>query len=173
MALGAKTVVGIDISRRALLRAASRQETHRPFFVVADVRNIPLSDVSVDVVIAEALMTTFADAWSRLSCLSEVHRILAPGGSLLMVDFAQNWHLDLYRERYLAGATLGGELGDFEVRDDVTGSFLYSAHHYSERELTELVREAGFHIENFRYKPATTWRRHQVYAMLLEGRKSK
>jgi hypothetical protein len=68
----------------------------------------------------------------------------------------QTWHIDKYMKKYENGEKDTGELGSFYAYDKQTGQLQYMAHHYSERELSYLLKDAGFLIEYFKYEVFTT-----------------
>jgi SAM-dependent methyltransferase len=86
-ACGAKRIAGIEIvpERAALARAAGVQA------MVADLnRPLPIADGSYDLVHANQVIEHVADL-DRF--LSEVHRVLRPGGaSLISTENASSWH---------------------------------------------------------------------------------
>lgn len=82
--LGALTLV--DGSPRMLERARSRLRLAAPGarFMVADVRAVPLADGCADVV-AIGYLLHLIDPASRTRVLAEAHRLLRPGGRLVVV----------------------------------------------------------------------------------------
>lgn len=167
---GTRAVVGVDINEEALSLARRRSE-NASHFILADVRCLPLANQTVDIALAQALLTTLSDLPDRTLCLSEVSRILVPGGRLWITDFSQNWHLDHYRRRYLLGIEAGEDVGTFAVMDDMTGQVLFRAHHYEERELTELLLTAGLVLEQFEYQHVRTWHDNRVYGIVATARR--
>ena len=138
--------------------------------IAADVTALPFSDNSFSVAVAEGLLTTLDNVCDRVACLKEVARVLTPNGRLWIIDFAQNWHLDHYRKRYMNGLEEGLGLGNFEVRNENAGKCIYIAHHYSEREIATLLYEQGFSIDHFEYRRVKTYHGNSVYGMVLRGR---
>jgi ubiquinone/menaquinone biosynthesis C-methylase UbiE len=86
-------VVGIDPDPKALPRA--RKKAHHAGlqleFREAFTEELPFPDGSIDKVLS-AFMLHHIQADSRHTALREVHRVLRPGGSLLLADFEHGEH---------------------------------------------------------------------------------
>jgi ubiquinone/menaquinone biosynthesis C-methylase UbiE len=81
---GPRSMTGIDLAKTAIARA---QEDHgRPglTFATGDAENLPFPDASFDAVINVESSHCYPDV-ARF--LDEVHRVLRPGGHLLLADF--------------------------------------------------------------------------------------
>lgn len=98
-------VVGLDFSaemiRLARKKAAARHLSSRVQFREGDALEIPEPDGYFDIVAAAFGVRNFADAEKGLL---EAHRVLAPGGRLVVVDFFrrhENPLLRLYLDRIL------------------------------------------------------------------------
>ena len=79
-------VVGMDFSPEMLQRAKknlSRTELKNVFFEKAPADNLPFADQDFDVVISNGAFNLVAD---KSKALSEVFRVLKPGGRLLVAD---------------------------------------------------------------------------------------
>lgn len=101
---GYTSIVGIDINELAVASASQNSRVlqgTRGAFVVGDIRCLPFATGSCDVGILQAVLTIIPTPQDRLLVLSEVHRVLFPGGKLYLCDFAQTWDSPLYRQRYL------------------------------------------------------------------------
>lgn len=84
--LAGADVIGLDRSPRMLERArarARREPGRRPSFVLGDALALPLGDASVDLVTGHSLLYLLPD---RPRALAELARVLAPGGSLSLVE---------------------------------------------------------------------------------------
>ena len=82
-------VVGLDLSvallRRARAHAHARADAPGLDLVAADMRSVPLADAAFDVVLNLATsLGLFLDDDPALAALREVHRVLRPGGRLLL-----------------------------------------------------------------------------------------
>ncbi len=79
------TVLGLDVSCRMVVLAAARSAaTTRTTFGVGDMIDLPLPDRSVDVV---TVGYGIRNAPTPAQALSEIARVVRPGGSLLVLDF--------------------------------------------------------------------------------------
>jgi ubiquinone/menaquinone biosynthesis C-methylase UbiE len=77
----ADSVTGIDISAEAVAHAAGRYGSDRLRFVEASAALLPLEDDSVDVVVS---FETIEHHDQHEEMLSEIRRVLRPGGMLIM-----------------------------------------------------------------------------------------
>lgn len=75
-------VVAIDIAASVLAAAASRHRRLR--VVAADVRRLPFADGSFDLVVSNSTLDHFANRGEILAALVGLHRVLKPGGLLLI-----------------------------------------------------------------------------------------
>jgi|GEM_PF-1564068 len=78
---GASRVVGVDIDRDAIKLATHQNRLEEVSFLCCDVDSIPLEDGSVDVVVS---YDVFEHVSRPASILSELHRVLRPGGRVLI-----------------------------------------------------------------------------------------
>ena len=83
-------MTGLDLDPAMIQRAGRNAETSmrldgsRPSFLVGDVSSLPFPDGSFDMVVSTLSMHHWADATSGLS---EIGRVLRPGGKALIWDF--------------------------------------------------------------------------------------
>lgn len=75
--------VGIDLSEGMLARAAARSGERNLALLTADVQSLPFSDNEFDTVIATFV---FCSVPNPVLGLQEIHRVLKPGGELLMLE---------------------------------------------------------------------------------------
>ncbi len=89
------TVVGMDLLQRNI-QVAEALFDHLPnlTYVTGDVSNLKFADQSFDRILCLEAAFHFPD---RAQFLREAHRVLRPGGKLVVVDFA--WKTDAHRER--------------------------------------------------------------------------
>lgn len=81
------SIVGIDLSHRMLGRARTRLKTRRPALLAADVTRLPFADASFDCVTCGWVIEHLPDP---VPGLSEMRRVLRPGGSLLLLATEDN-----------------------------------------------------------------------------------
>lgn len=82
LAVPVRSAVGIDVSGAALGSARSREPRLRA--VRADVRRLPFADASFDAVLSNSTLDHFASPADIAIGLRELHRVLKPGGSLIV-----------------------------------------------------------------------------------------
>jgi demethylmenaquinone methyltransferase/2-methoxy-6-polyprenyl-1,4-benzoquinol methylase len=105
-------VAGLDLTPRMVQLAHGR--AHGPAFMVGDMMSLPIADGSVDVVtVGYGLrnVPVLNDA------IREIHRVLAPGGRLLSLDFNRPQSAPL-RVVYLAYLTVVGSLVGWALHGD-------------------------------------------------------
>jgi ubiquinone/menaquinone biosynthesis C-methylase UbiE len=86
--------------------------------------------------------------WKKI--IREACRVLKSEGYLYLVEFGQNWHLKLYRSRYIQDFPITKEEGSFLALNSHKGEIEYIAHYFSEKELVCLLVNCGFDIDYFR-----------------------
>jgi demethylmenaquinone methyltransferase/2-methoxy-6-polyprenyl-1,4-benzoquinol methylase len=140
-------VVGMDFCA-PMLAEADRKKSRRPGshpgleFRHGDALALPLDDGDYDAVTMAFGLRNMAD---RARCLSEIRRVLSPGGSLFVLEFSRPWPwvrpLYAFHLRRvvpgLAGA-LTGDRGAYEYLGDSIGSFP------GRDALADEIRAAGF-----------------------------
>lgn len=111
-------IIGMDFCAPMLDQAKAKQAAQaqlypRVSFVLGDALDIPLPAESVDAVTIAFGIRNTAD---RARCLSEIRRVLRPGGKLYILEFSQAWalvrpvyHLHL---KHIAPAVAGWLTGD-------------------------------------------------------------
>ncbi|HLF00029.1 MAG TPA: class I SAM-dependent methyltransferase [Gaiellaceae bacterium] len=86
-------VVGVDASTRMLERARSAKLPGEWRLEQADARKLPFADESFSLVFASYVLNVLSDE-DGTAVLREVHRVLAPGGRLVVVSpVAPSWWL--------------------------------------------------------------------------------
>jgi ubiquinone/menaquinone biosynthesis C-methylase UbiE len=108
-----------------------------------------------------AVLTTLTNTEDRLKALNEARRMIRSGGGLYLAVFMQSWHNPIYYQRYIEGEKETGEFGSF-IGKDKSGQISFQAHHFSERELVNLLSESGFKIEYWEYMVVETQNGNQV-----------
>jgi glycine/sarcosine N-methyltransferase len=138
-------VVGSDISAHAVQRARRECATAgvRAGLLVADMRNLPLGDCCVDVVVAadNALPHLLTDR-DVLAALAQMNRVLRPGGTVLVS--ARDYDRDLAARR---ASTLpqvfssgGTRVISFQLWTWREGTDIYDLEHFQVHEATDGTR---------------------------------
>jgi 2-polyprenyl-3-methyl-5-hydroxy-6-metoxy-1,4-benzoquinol methylase len=147
-------VIGIDIAEEAL-RRARRLEPELDLRHIEEGVSWPVEDASIDVVWAGEVIEHVADTapW-----LSEVRRVLPPGGRLLL-STPENGPLTLLRTAISRGA--------FAARFDPQGEHL---RFYNRSTLSRLLEEFGFQEVNVRPHGGFPGARRLLLASALRAR---
>ncbi|MFN0196042.1 MAG: class I SAM-dependent methyltransferase [Planctomycetaceae bacterium] len=75
-------IVACDLSTKMLQRASDRLKSDRPSYITADLTKLPFADESFDCVTCGWVIEHLPDPAPGLS---EIHRVLQPGGSVLIL----------------------------------------------------------------------------------------
>ncbi|GAA1124548.1 class I SAM-dependent methyltransferase [Nocardioides aquiterrae] len=139
------TVTGVELSPEMLAIARSRAEQQG---VAADLREgdahaLPFADASFDTVVCCLGLCTIPDP---ARALAEMHRVLVPGGRLLLLDHVRSTWPPVYAAQWLLEQATGRTAGEYFTR----------------RQLP-LVEAAGFDVvEAERLKAGSVERVHAV-----------
>ena len=99
-------VVAADFSRRSLQRLSPRLAPLPAAAVVqCEVGHLPFADGAFDAVVATSLFSHLPSAEARDGGLDEVHRVLAPGGRMLVTVYHHSWST---RVRHRLGLSRSG-----------------------------------------------------------------
>ena len=128
-----------DASGAVLDRARARGEHARIRWREAALPTLPYADASFDAVLAECVLSTT----DRPAALVEIHRVLRPGGRLLLSDVVSH------------GATLPTTI------HPLVGAALCISAAWRGGEMEELLSDAGFRI-------ATRWHRSSAIVSLVD-----
>ncbi|MBI2989596.1 MAG: class I SAM-dependent methyltransferase [Candidatus Magasanikbacteria bacterium] len=135
---------GIDQSEKLVDIARARVPGAR--FMVADMRSLPFEDRIFDLALSVASFHHLPNTEDRRKTLSEIYRILRPGGMLLMTNW--NMYSDSARKNVEKGKwTLEESKTDFIVPWlDASGKILGERyyHGFTLDELRALIVDAGF-----------------------------
>ena len=149
--LGAREVVGADFTLPMLevARRRRREGNRRSRFISADALTLPFPDGSFDVLTIGYGLRNVADI---PAALSEMRRVLAPGGRAVVLDFGKPDHAlpaALYRA-YLG--TVMPTVGWLFHGDPQTYAYIPASleRYPAQRGVEALMREAGF--DNVRYE---------------------
>jgi SAM-dependent methyltransferase len=100
LADAAGRVAALDAQPEQLARAAARHAARANVdFVRGDACALPFADAAFDLVTACWMLGTVAEGVRRDSALSEMRRVLAPGGSILLVENAAGGAFEALRGR--------------------------------------------------------------------------
>lgn len=87
-------VTGLDYSTKAINFCRSSYDFKNLDFIVGDAENLPLQDNSFDIVFNVESSHCYS---SMENFLGEVSRVLKPGGFLLLTDFREDSHVDMFK----------------------------------------------------------------------------
>lgn len=88
--------IGMDLAQNAVDLANKIHHLPNLKFIQGSAEDIPLSDNSIDVVVNVESCHAYG---SVEKFLSEVKRVLKPGGALVLVDFRSGKNMDVFREQ--------------------------------------------------------------------------
>ena len=135
------TVTGVDLSPAMLARARTRAAEHGRDVTLqeADAQVLPFPDASFDTVVCTLGLCGIPD---DRAAIAEMHRVLRPGGTLLLLDHVGSHHRPIrWGQRLLEKITLR-QIGDYQTRRPLP-----------------LVEQAGFPVlESQRLKAGTVER---------------
>lgn len=120
------TVVAVDLSRPMLRRALRRPARARRWAVQADIHRLPFRDGALDAVTGSLVFCSVADPERAPG---EVHRVLRPGGRLLLLEHTRGRGL---------GAWLTDRLHPLWLA--------WNGVCHLNRETARSAQEAGFHL---------------------------
>ena len=149
------------------LSAAMIQEARRraaggpaPLALVADASRLPFRGGSFDAVVALDLFCHLPDPQQGLA---ELHRVLVPGGRLLMDSTNSNPLWVLFYPRYVGRSPR--KWVSVLSRQGVLPGWVGRVHHYREREFRGALERGGFAVERIqRYGPAPCPKWHMALA---------
>lgn len=172
------SVTGIDVNVEAIRLSDTAAKDldannidEKAGFVVGNASDLPFQESSFDLAVMQAFLTTVPDTQERVRMIQEVFRVLKSGGYLYLVEFGQNWHLQLYRKRYLQDFPVTKEEGSFLVRNPGTGEVEFVAHHFTEKELVFLLVDSGFEIDYFRIEELRTKNGNKILGFVIVAKK--
>jgi demethylmenaquinone methyltransferase/2-methoxy-6-polyprenyl-1,4-benzoquinol methylase len=144
---GGVHVLGMDFCAPMIAEAEAKKAAHPAQYEGVEFRQgdglaLPLSDASFDAVTIAFGIRNMAD---RARCLSEMKRVLRPGGRLHILEFSKPWAplgpvYDLYLHRILP-AVAGFITGDRSAYEYLCGSI---AAFPDKEALSSEIRAAGF-----------------------------
>ncbi len=166
---GFTELFGIDVNRE-LVKSTKKLLGKNINISVQDATNLKFSDECFDYAIAKALLTVLVSDTSIKKCLREAYRVLKLGGILQIEDFFQNWHLELYRDRYLKYSKELGVKCTFPVYDS-QNNLKYYARHFNVMDISILLIKVGFNIEKIEFKEVKTQSGNKVIGFTIVAKK--
>ena len=127
-----RQITGMDLSSEIARRASENHAASGIRFLAADVRCLPLSDASFSVVVSPSTLDHFLDSSDLEVSLSELFRIMQPGGRLVItLDNRQNLFDPLLKLVHRLGLVP-----------------YFIGRSYTVKELCSELRQAGFEVRN-------------------------
>ena len=151
-------VIGLDVTPRmiALARLKARRRAVPARFLVGDMTTLPLPDACVDVVTCGYGLRNVADLDAALR---EIHRVLAPGGRLLSLDFTRPSSAPIRAAYHAYLTVVGSAVGWVLHRDPDTYRYI--------PESIRLYPGASAVVNRLRQTGFGTARSHRVMGGLL------
>lgn len=173
------SVTGVDINPEAIKLSETaaknlslKEKTGvRAKFKVGNASCLPFKESSFDFAVMQAFLTTVPNPQERERAIQEAFRVLKSGTYLYLVEFAQNWHLQHYRKRYIQDFPVTKEEGSFLARNPETGEIEFIAHHFTGKELVFLLTDCGFKIDFFRVEDIRTRTGNNVLGFVVLAKK--
>lgn len=163
--LGFTQLYGIDVNRE-LVKFAKQQIGDDIHLSVQDATKNNLPNNSFDCAIVKALLTILVSDCTIKKALKEAYRVLKIGGILHIEDFFQNWHLELYRNRYLRYSNELGVKCAFPVYDSQK-NLKYYARHFNITDISIILIDVGFKIDHIEFKEVETQSGNKVIGFAL------
>ena len=144
------TVIGLDLTEAMLSQARLGHLPHNLRYVVGDMGHTGLSDNSVDLVTGSYALRSAGDLHEALS---EVHRILKPGGVAVFLDFSKSVNPRLQRITLAILKWWGSLWGWMLHRDPRVYAYIAAslARYPDRHQLATLFRETGFEVRHTRH----------------------
>jgi len=139
---GKGTIYGIDISEKMLDEAngaLQRQGLGNISFMKMDAENIEFPDSTFDLVLSTMSLTFFPD---KQKALSEMHRVLKPGGQFALTYPAGPYHREVFDIAYTVASRHPELPGFLKAVEDVRGCFL------GLDESVDLLNRVGLRLTN-------------------------
>jgi SAM-dependent methyltransferase len=172
---GANSAIGVDVIEDRITEARRQNgNTAKTEFIYADSDRIPLPDATFDGVLVNEVLEHVT---SEASTLSEIFRVLRPGGFLIVMS----------PNRWFPFEGHGGHIRDLQLPWPVPflpwlpknfGQRFMFARNYWPNELRDLIKSEGFTIraldfvwpvfEVYRWFPASFIKRYQKFIPILE-----
>ncbi len=160
--LPGSTITALDLNLDGLRLTETKNKTQ------AQAENLPFPPNKFDFVNVCGVMTNLVDEnpttaqQLRARVVSELHRVIKPGGCVVISDFGSEHLLDAYDVNYERHALITGERGTIAVLKSGenfigksneaisamkgTNAIVRYAHHYAPEELVDLLHTTGFNV---------------------------
>lgn len=139
-------LVAIDIDLGMVGFARRIFPSVAPALAVSDMRRLPFAEGALDLVVSTATLHHLPNA---SLALAEFHRVLKPGGQLLIVDMRRDTRRFFYWSVILAQVFMPREIGQ---ANGAVGSFWAS---FTVKELETMMEKSGF--AEWEVRPGVGW----------------
>jgi len=146
-------VFGIDFSLPMMSEAKKKQKANQIHFIASDIKTLPFSDESFDVVtISFATRNLNVTKSSLIQSLKEFYRVLKPGGHFINLEtsqppyylFRKGFHLYVMLFVKLLGTIISGSKSAYTYLAKSMTVF------FPAEELADIIKQAGFDEVHFR-----------------------
>jgi O-antigen biosynthesis protein len=140
---GAKNVIGVDISEETILYCKEKYRNDSISFQIGGVENIPIKDGEIDVIVSMETIE-HVDEQAQRKFLSEVKRILAPGGifivstpNSLVYPKGNPFHIkELSPDNFQLLLDENFKKTEIFYQDNIESSFVFSAENLKSEDLS-------------------------------------
>jgi len=160
---GYRNLYGIDINTNVATYKTSNQIK----MTTQDASCLQFNDNFFDIAIMKALLTTIVSDQTIIKSFKEAYRVLKIGGKLIIKDFFQNWHLPVYRERYLNHQKEHPYNKCVFPVYTKSGDLRYFARHFNTCELSRMLINVGFSIFDLHFEDVCTQSGNSVIGFTL------
>ena len=146
-------VSAVDLSPEMMAEARKKPEAKNMNFVLADVKELPFTDESIDLItISFATRNINLNKEALLKSFSEFHRVLKPGGHFVNLETSQPtiglirmlFHLFIKLFVKQVGSRMSGSMSGYLYLSNTIPKF------YTAQELAEIMHQAGFSDVTFK-----------------------
>jgi len=149
--------MGVD-SCEGLIKKTRKHENTKTEFLVGDILDLPFEKDQFDYVLGIAVLHHIPSRELQLKALSEMHRVLKPGGKLIMTNWnlgREIWsfkHMALWLYGFMARKRDSLGFRDLLIPWGITGSIAKRYYYaFSLAELKRLVNRIGFKADKAYY----------------------
>ncbi len=163
------SVVGVDINQKAIEKAkAEAQKIIDPpsdnflRFYVKDITDLQLEEAPFDAVLMQLVISLIGDVDDRKKLLQMSRKLIKPDGILYLSASGVSDDINpKYEETYKKDFPITGEMYTYLSRDS-EGRVLYATHHFTEKELKELLQTGFKEIKIIKKKEMSSRRPDEV-----------
>lgn len=134
-----------------------------------DATRLNFNDDMFDVIVMKALLTVIVTDYSIYKSISEAYRVLKSNGKIIIKDFFQNWHIPIYRDRYLKNIKGHKTLKCIFPVYDENGKIRYYARHFNTQEISLMLINIGFKIEKLEFHLVKTQSGNDVIGFTIHA----